>query len=160
MVSGQEFDRMERAVKLLRKQGRHELAERKTDEHLLRLESEDAEITIAVRDRYFSCSCCGRSTTTTPQASNSSACSASKSSLIFGWGGGWSGWCCRWYQCIGGAFTPARTTCQLWNSGRKDGRFHSTFPNPPVSTALLFNSTWRTKGILFHREGYSLNGLS
>ncbi len=34
MVSGQEFDRMERAIKLLREQGRHALAERKTDELL------------------------------------------------------------------------------------------------------------------------------
>jgi hypothetical protein len=36
MVSGQEFDRMERAIKLLREQGRHALAERKTDELHLR----------------------------------------------------------------------------------------------------------------------------
>jgi hypothetical protein len=48
MVSGQEFDRMERAIKLLREQGRHALAERrrKTDELLSRLENEeDAEKT-------------------------------------------------------------------------------------------------------------------
>ncbi len=45
MVSGQEFDRMERAIELLREQGRHELAERKTDELLARLETEDAEKT-------------------------------------------------------------------------------------------------------------------
>jgi hypothetical protein len=45
MVSGQEFDRLERAIKLLREQGRHALAERKTDELLSRLENEDAEKT-------------------------------------------------------------------------------------------------------------------
>ncbi len=43
MVSGQEFDRMERAIKLLREQGRHALADRKMDELLWRLENEQAE---------------------------------------------------------------------------------------------------------------------
>jgi hypothetical protein len=38
MVTGQEFDRMERAIKLLRQQGRNALAERKMDELSLRLE--------------------------------------------------------------------------------------------------------------------------
>jgi hypothetical protein len=50
MASGHEFDRMERAIKLLRQRGRHALAERKIDELLLQLETDDAEKTTAVTE--------------------------------------------------------------------------------------------------------------
>jgi hypothetical protein len=50
MVSGQEFDRMERAIKLLREQGRHALAEKKMDELLSRLENDQVDKTTAVTE--------------------------------------------------------------------------------------------------------------